>query len=55
MDVVCTLKFTKGHNSVSNAGGVIVLVLSISSDGVIYLYKVLSKCLIGFQSYGPEQ
>ena len=32
-----------------------VLVLSISSDGVLYLYQVLSKYLIGFQSYGPEQ
>ena len=32
-----------------------VLVLYTSSDGVLRLYKVLSKCLIGFQSYGPEQ
>ena len=32
-----------------------VLVLSISSDGVLYLYQALSEYLIGFQSCGPEQ
>ena len=32
-----------------------VLVLSTLSDSVLYLYQVLSKYLIGFQSYGPEQ
>ena len=53
-DVVCTLKFSKGHNSVNSVGGVMVLVLSTSSDSVLYLYHVLSKYLIGFQSYGPE-
>ena len=31
------------------------LVLSILSDGVLYLYKVLSKYLIGFQSYRLDQ
>ena len=31
------------------------LVLSTLSDGVLYLYQVLSKYLIGFQSYGLEQ
>ena len=31
------------------------LVLSILSDGVSYLYQVLSKYLIGFQSYRLEQ
>ena len=35
--------------------GVIVLVLSTSSDDVLYLYEVLSKYLIGLQIYGPEQ
>ena len=49
------LQFSKGHNSVNNVGGVIVLVLSTSSDGVLYLYQNLSKYLIGFQSYGSEQ
>ena len=31
-----------------------VLVLSILSDDVLYLYQVLSKYIIGFQSYGLE-
>ena len=53
-DVVCILKFTTGYYSVNSVGGVMVLVLSILSDSVLYLYQVLSKYLIGFQSYGPE-
>ena len=32
-----------------------VLILSILNDNDLYLYQVLSKYLIGFQSYGPEQ
>ena len=32
-----------------------VLNLSILNDNALYLYQVLSKYLIGFQSYGPEQ
>ena len=52
--MVCILKFSKGHNSVNSVGGVMVLVLSTSPDSVLYLYQVLSKYLIGFQSYGPE-
>ena len=32
-----------------------VLSLSILSDNVLCLSDVSSKCLIGFQSYGPEQ
>ena len=47
--------FQMGHNSVNNVGGVILLILSTLSDGVLYLYQVLSKYLIGFQSYGLEQ
>ena len=31
-----------------------VLDLFTSPDSVLYLYQVLSKYLIGFQSYGPE-
>ena len=31
------------------------IVLSILSDNVLYLCQFLSKYLIGFQSYGPEQ
>ena len=45
----------KGHYSVNSVDGVMVLVLSTLSDSVLYLYQVLSKYLIGFQSYGPEQ
>ena len=54
-DAVCILKFSKRRNSVNSVGGVIVLVLSTLSDSVLYLYHALSKYLIGFQSYGPEQ
>ena len=32
-----------------------VLILSILNDNALYLCQVLSKYLIGFQSYGPEQ
>ena len=53
--MVCILKFSKGHYSINSVGGVMVLVLSTSSDGVIYLYQVLSKYLTEFQSYRPEQ
>ena len=31
------------------------LVLSALSDNALYFYQFLSKDLIGFQSYGPEQ
>ena len=48
-DVVCIPKFSKGHNSVNSVGGVMVLVLSTSSDSVLYLYQVLSKYLMGFR------
>ena len=50
--MVCILKFYKGHNSINSAGRAMVLVLS--PDGVLYLYQVLSKYLVGFQSYRPE-
>ena len=39
----------------NNVGGVMVLILSTLFDNVLYLYQVLSKYLIRFQSYGPEQ
>ena len=35
-DAVCILKFSKGHNSVNSVGGVMALVLSTLSDGVLY-------------------
>ena len=52
--MVCILKFSKGHNSVNSVGGFMVLILSSLPDSVLYFYQVLSKYLIGFQSYGPE-
>ena len=36
-DAVCILKFSKGHTSVNSVGGVMALVLSTLSDGVLYL------------------
>ena len=53
--MVCILIFSKGHNFVKRVGRVMVLVLSTLSDSVLHLHQVLSKYLIGFQSYGPEQ
>ena len=54
-DANCIMKFSKGHNSVNNVCGVMALVLSTLSDSVLYLYQVLWKYLIGFQSYRLEQ
>ena len=42
-DAVCILKFSKGHTSVNSVGGVMALVRSTLSDGVLYLYQVLLK------------
>ena len=39
-DAACILKFSKGHNSVNNVGGVMALVMSTLSDSVLYLYIV---------------
>ena len=47
-------KFLKGHNSVKSVGGVMILVLFTLPDSVLYLYQLLSKYLIRFQSYEPE-
>ena len=33
-------KISKGHNSVKNVGGVMVLVLCTSSDGGLHFYTV---------------
>ena len=44
-------KFSKRHRSVENIGGVMILVLNIFSDHALYLYKVSSKYLKGFQRY----
>ena len=42
-DTVCILKFSKGHNSVNNVGGVMALVLSTLSDSVLYLFPCFLK------------
>ena len=33
-------KISKGHDSIKNVGGVLVLVLCTSSDNGLYLYRV---------------
>ena len=43
--------FSKGHNSIKNVGGIIVLVLCTSSDNALYLYQDLCKYLKGLKSY----
>ena len=53
--MVCILKFSKGHNSVNSVGEVMVFDLFTPSDSILYLYQVLSKYLLGFQSYEPDQ
>ena len=52
--MISLLKITMGHNSLKSLGGVTevaVLYLCTSSSHVCYLYKVLRKYLIDFQSY----
>ena len=39
-DTISIMKFAKGHNSVKNVGGVMVLVLCMSLDDALYLNKV---------------
>ena len=48
MDTISVLKFLKGHNSVKNGVGVMVIVLCISSNDALYLYQVSCKYLKGF-------
>ena len=43
--------FSKGHNSIKHAVGVMVLVLYTSSDNALYLWHVLWKYLKGFGNY----
>ena len=40
-DTISTVKFAMGHNSVKNVGGVMVLVLCMSSGNALYLYQSL--------------
>ena len=43
--------FSKGHNSVKNVDGVMVLVLCTSSDNALYLYQDLCKYLKGLKGF----
>ena len=38
--MISTVKFSKGHNSIKNVYEVKVLILCISSDNALYLYKI---------------
>ena len=38
--MIFTAKISKGHNSVKDVDGVMVLFLCTSSDGGLYFYKV---------------
>ena len=49
MEGICILKFAKGHNSVKNIGGVMVLALPILSDNTLYLFQVLLSISLGFK------
>ena len=42
--------FSKGHNSVKNVGGIMVLVLCTLFDNASYLYQDLCKYLKGLRS-----
>ena len=46
-DVICILKFAKGHNSVKIIDGVMVLGLSTSSDNALYWYRATSLTSTG--------
>ena len=39
MDNFSIVKFVKGHTSIKNVGGIMVLVLCISFDNALYLYQ----------------
>ena len=39
MDTIFIAKISKGHDSIQNVGGVMILFLSTSSDGGLYCYK----------------
>ena len=42
-EMIFTLKFTKGYNSIKNIGGVTELDFSKLSDHVLYLYQISLK------------
>ena len=53
-DTISIVKFAKGHNSIKNVGGVMVLVLCMSCNDALYLYRGSWKYLKGFQSYWAD-
>ena len=44
MDTISIVKFKKGHHSVRNVDGVMVLIFCMSFDDALYLYQVSWKC-----------
>ena len=46
--MILILKFTKGHYSVNNVGGIMIPVFFTLPDHVLYLYQVLWKYLKEF-------
>ena len=45
---------TKEHTSVNNVGGVMDLVICMSSDDVLYLHQAPQKYLKGFHNYETD-
>ena len=39
MDTISIVKFSKGHNSVKNVGGVMILVLCTTFNDALYLFQ----------------
>ena len=39
-DMIFIRKISRGHNSIKNVGGMLVLVICTSSDDSVYLYQV---------------
>ena len=57
-DVICILKFTKGHNSIKSVSGVEVLVLCTSAHRLIMLYICTKFCQSiskGFRVTDPDK
>ena len=54
VDTTYIKKISKGHNSVKNVVGVLILILCPSSDDGLYLYQVSLKYHDQYQSYGAD-
>ena len=52
--MICIPKFTKGHNSASTVGEVMVRFFCTLSDDALYVYQVSKKYLRGFERNIPE-